>query len=199
MDLDELLDLATPRVTARTTDLQEELQLLAAESEAAQRRRRPMRFALAGGVVAGVLGLGTVASAAGILPGWTLLTTGSGQTCEVAVHADLQTPGDAEGGAALFDRVEQEETLAAAQKFLEGFDYDSIDRDEAIARWRAVEDEIRAQEPDPAERQPRLEGDDLEVTAVTRAVVERMRADLAAQGYDLRAISVTTSSSGCEL
>jgi hypothetical protein len=84
VDLDELLDLATPRVTARTTDLQEELQLLASRSEAAQRRRRPMRFALAGGVVAGVLGLGTVASAAGILPGWTLFTTGSGPTCEVA-------------------------------------------------------------------------------------------------------------------
>lgn len=199
MDLDELLDAAAPPVTTPTPELRAELNTLIVASEAAQRRRRPAHIALVGGVVAGVLGLGTVASAAGILPAWTLLTTSSGQTCEVAVHADLLEPGDGEPIGGTFSRPEQESTLTAARAFLEDFDYGSIDRDEAIAQWQAVERKARAQQLDPAERQPRLVGDDLEVHAVTHGVVERLRSDLASRGLDIRAIAITATSTGCEL
>lgn len=199
MDLDQMLDEAAPPVTARTPELHQELRATVVASEPVQRRRRSARLAVAGGIVAGVVGLGTVASAAGILPGWTMLTTASGQTCEVQVGADLMTPGDGEPITATFSRAEQEETLAAARAFLEGFDYDSIDRQDAIAAWQAAEAEARAAQEDPAERQPKLEGDDLEVHAVTWLVIQRMRATLAAQGHDIRAISITTTSSGCQL
>lgn len=200
MDLDELLTAATPAATPRTPRLHEELAALVAATEAAQRpHRRRVRIAVMGGVVAGVLGLGTVASATGILPGWAMLTTSSGQTCEVEVRANLLRSGDGEPISATFTPAEQEQTLAAAEAFLTNLDYNSIDHQKAITEWQVIESKIRAEEMDPSERQPKLEGDDLEVHAVTHTVVERMRSDLAAQGQDLRAISITVSSSGCDL
>lgn len=199
MDLDQMLDEAAPQVVARTPDLQQELRDLVVASEPAPRRRRSVRLAMAAGIAAGAVGVGAVASAAGILPGWTMLTTSSGQTCEVEVSADLLTPGDGEPISATFTRVEQEETLAAARAFLEDFDYASIDRQEAITAWQAAEDKVRAAEPDPEERQERLTGDDLEVVSVKWTVIQRMRATLAAQGHDMRAVSVVTTTSGCDL
>ena len=199
MDLDELLTTAAPAVTARTPQLHQQLEALVAQSEAARRRRRPVRIAVVGGVVAGVLGLGAVASATGILPGWTMLNTSSGQTCEIQVHANLQRPGDGEPISAAFSPAEQQQTLAAARAFLTTFDYDTIDHEKAIAQWQTIESKIRSDQQDPAERQPKLEGDDLEVHAVTHTVIEQMRSDLAAQGYDIRAIAITVTNSGCDL
>lgn len=199
MDLDQLLDNAAPPVAARTPELHQQLRALVAASESVPRRRRSTRLALAGGIVAGVAGLGTAASAAGILPGWTTLSTTSGQTCEVEVRADLIAPGYGEPISATFTRAEQEATLAAARTFLQGFDYDAIARAHAIAEWQAAEAEVRAAQEDPTERQPELEGDALEVHAVTWVVIQRMRAALAAQGHDIRAISIATTSSGCQL
>ncbi|KRF35331.1 hypothetical protein [Nocardioides sp. Soil805] len=199
MELDDLLDAAAAPVTPRTSRLRDELRHLVLESEAAQRRPAPLRLALAGGVAASVLGLGTVAAAAGLLPGWTLLTTSSGQSCQVAVQADPRAPGDGEPSGTAFGRTKQDETLAAARAFLEDLDYAAIDRQDAIAEWRVAEDGVLADQDDPAERAARLVGDDLEVTAVTRVVVERMRTALEDQGLDIRAIAVTTTSSGCDL
>ena len=200
MGFDEVLTEAAPAVTARTPELRRELETLVMDSESVQRRRRrSVRTAVVGSIVTGVLGLGTVASASGLLPGWTLLTTSSGQTCEVQVHAGPLTAGDGEPNGATFSRAEHDETLATAQAFLATFDYESIDRQSAIAQWRAAESQVRNAQKDPVERQPRLEGDDLEVTAVTRVVIERMRSDLAAHGLDIRAINVWVSSTGCQL
>lgn len=199
MDLDQMLDQAAPPIAARTPDLHQELRALVEASEPAPRRRRSVRLAMAAGIAASAVGLGAVASTAGILPGWTMLTTSSGQTCEIEMTADLYTPGDGEPISATFSRVEQEETLAAARAFLEDFDFDSIDRQEAIVAWQAAEAEVRAAEPDPKERQEKLKGDDLEVHSVTWTVVQRMRATLAAQGHDIRAVSIGASTSGCYL
>lgn len=197
MDLDQLLSDAAPQTSARTTRVDVELRALASATEPKQRRRR-MRLAVVGGALVGAVGVGAAASAAGLLPGWTTMTTSSGQTCEVSVEAGLLPPGDGEPISSTFSLAEQEAALVAAQSFLERLDYDSIDRDAAIARWRDIETRIRDAEPDPAERQPRLQGDDLEISAVTSVVVDRMRSELAAQGRDIRAISVVGGST-CDL
>ena len=199
MDLDQLLDGAAPRVSAQTPERQQELHALVLATEPTHGHRRPVRLAVVGGVIAGVVGVGTVASAAGLLPGWTVFSTSSGQTCEVSVKANLLTPGAGEPISATFSLAEQQATLAAATSFLERLDYASINREAAIARWRAIETKIRAAEPDPAEKPPRLQGDDLEVHAVTNVVIDRMRSALAAQRHDIRAISVSVDSSGCDL
>lgn len=199
MDLDDVLTAAAPAVTPRTPQLQQELDALVAESEAVQRRgRRGVRMAVVGSVVAGALGLGTVASATGILPGLTLLATASGQTCEVQVHAGPLKAGDGQPLGAAFSAGEQKEALTAARAFLRSFDYASIDHQKAIAEWRAVEANVR-QAQDAEERQPKLRGDDLEVTATTHVVIERMRTTLAADGLDIRAVDIWVSSKGCRL
>ena len=105
---------------------------------------------------------------------------------------------DGEPGAE-FDATEQTKTFAASRIFLEGFDYDSIDRDAAISRWQAVEGTVIAAQPDPEERQPALTGDDLEVTALTYEVTTRLEDHLAARGLDVRAVNLVTTSTGCDL
>lgn len=200
MDLDELLSRSAPPLTPRTPQLERELHHLVAASEAAQARRRwPIRTALVSGALAGTLGLGAVASATGVLPGWPSFSTSSGQTCEIALSASALEPGDGEPVAASFRAAERQETLAAARAFLADFDYDSVDRRQAIASWQAEESRVRAAQTDPAERQPRLTGDDLEVTAVSRSVITDLDAALAAKGLDIRAINVVVTSSGCVL
>lgn len=201
MDLDELLVASAPPVTGRTPQLQRELIDLVSACEAAgSRRRRPARLALVGGAVAGILGVSAVASAAGVLPGWPLFATSSGATCEIDISASAMEPGDGERSTvSTFTAAERRETLVAARALLEGFDYASVDRDRAVAWWKAQESEARALQSDPAERQPKLAGDDLEVTAVSAWAIRQIGSDLAAQGYDIRAIDVATSVSGCSL
>ena len=192
MDLDELLDASGVQVTPRTPGLQTQLDDLAAACERAHTRRRgPARIAIGGVAFAGVLGLGAVASAAGMLPGWPSFSTSSGQTCEIEITADPLEPGEGEQPvAASFSTAEREASLTAARRYLEEFDYASVDRSAAIAWWQREEDAARATQSDPAERQPRLEGDELEVTAVSHWVVDHLRDHLAAQGLDVRAVNV---------
>lgn len=201
MDLDEQLDErlrdAAPPVSVRTPEMRRELDALVVAATPVQRRRRMTRASLVVATAVGALGVGTAAAAAGLIPGWAVLT-GSGQTCRVEVIAAAPRAGDGEPGAK-FDATEQMEAVAAARIFLQGFDYDSIDRDAAISRWQAAEDTAIAAQPDPAERQPALTGDDLEVTALTYEVTTRLGNHLAARGLDIRAVSLVTTSTGCDL
>ncbi|WP_243057721.1 hypothetical protein [Nocardioides sp. SR21] len=200
MDLDQLLDESAPPVTPRTPRLERDLHDLVAAAEAAGTRSRwPGRVAVAAGVTAGVLGLGAAASAAGILPGWPSFSTSSGQTCSIEVWAEELAPGEGEPSSSTFTAAEREETLAAARAYLDDFDYGAVDRDEAIAAWQGAERRVRAAQDDPAERQPRLTGDDLEVTAVSRWVIDHLRTHLATEGLDIRAVMVGTSTTGCTL
>lgn len=201
MDLDQLLNEATPPVAPRTVDLERDLHELVIGTEAAQaKRRRPARVVLAGGAVAGVLGLGAAASAAGVLPGWPSFSTSSGQSCAIEISVQKLHPGDGEpNNTPRFSAEEQDRTLAAAHKYLGHFDYQALDRGRAITWWRAQERKARAAQPDPRERQPRLRGDDLEVTAVSTWVIDHLRTDLANQGLDIRAVEVSTSTTGCTL
>ena len=194
-----MLTASAATVTARTPQLDRVLDDLVADCEAAARaRRRPVRLALVGAPLAAVLGLGAAATAAGVLPGWPSFSTSSGQTCQIEVWASALAPGDGEAGSS-FSAAQRQETLARAQAFLATFDYDSVDPQRAAAWWREEEAAARAAQPDPGERQPRLTGDDLEVTAVSRWVIESLRSDLAARGLDIRAVNVGSSSSGCTL
>lgn len=202
MDVDEQLDQrlreATPPVSARTPELRRELDALVVAATPVQRRQRRMtRASLVAATAVGVLGVGTAVAAAGLIPGWSVLT-GSGQTCQVHLIAAGAQAGDGEPNAT-FEATERAEAVAAARIFLEGFDYDSIDRDAAISRWQAAEDAAIAAQPDPAERQPALNGDDLEVTALTYEVTTRLGNHLAARGLDIRAVDLVTTSTGCDL
>jgi hypothetical protein len=190
MDLDQLLDTSAPRVAARTPELQRELDHLVAGST---------RVVLVGGVAAALLSLSAMASAAGILPGWPSFSTSSGQVCRIQVTATPLAAGNGEPSSSAFSTAERTATLAAAQEFLSGFDFDAVDRGQAIAWWQAEESRARSSQSNPADQAPRLTGDDLEVTAVSTWVVQRLRSHLAVQGLDIRAINVTTSSSGCTL
>lgn len=201
MDLDEQLDErlrdAAPPVSVRTSELRRELDALVVAVTPVQRRRRMTRASLVAAAAVGALGVGTAAAAAGLIPGWSVLTS-SGQTCQVDVIAEAPHAGDGEPGAN-FDATEQTEAVAEARLFLEGFDYESIDREAAISRWQAAEDSAITAQPDAAERQPALTGDDLEVTALTYEVTTRLGNHLAARGLDIRAVSLVTTSSGCDL
>lgn len=196
--LDEQLREAAPPVSVRTPEMRRQLDALVVAATPVQRRRRRMtRAPLVAATTVGALGVGTAAAASGLIPGWSVLT-GSGQTCQVEVIATAPHAGDGEPGAK-FDATEQTETVAAARIFLEGFAYDSIDRDAAISRWQAVEGTVIAAQPDPEERQPALTGDDLEVTALTYEVTTRLEDHLAARGLDVRAVNLVTASTGCDL
>lgn len=202
MDLDEQLDErlrdAAPPVSVRTLEMRRELDALVAAAMPIQRRRRSTtRASLVAATAVGALGVGTAAAAAGLIPGWSVLT-GSGQTCQVEVIAAAAQAGDGEPDPT-FDATERAEATAAARVYLGRFDYDSIDRDAAISRWQAAEDAVIAAEPDPAERQPALNGDDLEVTALTYEVTTRLGSHLAARGLDIRAVNLVTTSTGCDL
>ncbi|GAA4364262.1 hypothetical protein [Nocardioides caricicola] len=198
MDLDQLLDESAPPVTPPTPHLERELHALVAATEP-ENRRWPRRVTVAAGVAAGVMGLGAAATAAGVLPGWPSFSTSSGQTCTVEVWAEELAPGDGEPVSATFTEAERAATLTAARAYLADFDYAAVDRAQAIAWWQDEERRVRAAQDDPAERQPRLTGDDLEVTAVSRWVIDRLRSHLAGQGLDVRAVMVGTSTTGCML
>lgn len=202
MDLDEQLDdrlrAAAPSVSVRTPEMRRELDALVVAATPVQRRRRSMtRASLVAAAAVGALGVGTAAAAAGLIPGWSVLTD-SGQTCQVKIIATASPVGDGEPDATI-DATEQAEAVSAARVFLEGFDYASIDRDAAISRWRAAEETAIAAQVDPAERQPALTGDDLEVTALTYEVTIRLGNHLAARGLDIRALNLVTTSTGCDL
>lgn len=192
MDLDELLERSAPRTCARSPRLDDELQRLVRASEAsAGRRRRSVRLGVASAAALAAVGLAPVASAAGLLPGWATWSTSQGSSCEIQVDASLRRDGDGELITRSFTEAEQQATHEAAQRFLAEFNYESVDRDEAVAEWQAEERRIRAGE-ESDERQPALQGDDLEVTAVSTQVVDRLRDYLQQRGLDIRAIMVST-------
>lgn len=186
MDLDELLDLAAPPTARRTDGLQRELRLLVREAESRARpQRRRLRAALVGVAAAGAVGLGTAtAMAAGVVPtpGWVPWTTDSGSTCEMQFTA---RPLDA--GAHSKQRhtdAERRRAVDEANRFLASFDYSSIDEEQAISEFQTEEDAVIRSQPDPEERQPRLTGDDLALTAVGFEVWDALEAHLTSRGID---------------
>jgi hypothetical protein len=201
MDLDELLDASSPPIVERTPALSGELAAVVASSEVAVApSRRRIRLIVAGTLAAGAVGLGSAATATGFMPAahWPW-STSAGRSCQVSFDVELNGVGgnvvDPAPDLASMSLAERQAVLVAAREFLSSFDYASIDRQEAIARWQAGEAEARAGES-ADERQPKLVGDDLELTAVYAEVNRELDEYLAERGLNPNAI-IPVGSSRC--
>ncbi len=152
-----------------------------------------------------MLGLGTVGAAAVINNGALWFTsTSSGDACEMQFVVQPVGPEDAasgeiatimEGRTAWPSASEQEEVAGEARQYLAAYDFDAIDRDAAIKEADEVQRRIIA-EADPEEAQPLLEGDDLEMHAVSSKVVRDLTAHLEGLGLDPYVIHSSIGSSG---
>jgi len=183
MNLDELIRDSAPPLAERSNDLLQDLGALVSQQRPAKgRTRRGLRWAAAGLVVAGVAGVAGAAAADGKLPiRWTSEQGGPCRITSATVElAGKQT--DSEAAIAATTLAQRKATLTEARRFLSTYDYASVDRAAAIKAWQKVEAEVIEGQPDPAERQPYLEGDDLEVQALIYKVNQDMNAHLRAVG-----------------
>ncbi len=183
MNLDEMIRESAPPVAERSTALLEDLDALVSQQRPTKSRSRlALRWAAAGLVVVGVAGVAGTAAASGKLPfGWTSEQGGPCRITSATVElAAKQT--DSEAAIAATTLAERNATLAEARNFLSTYDYAAVDRAAAIKAWQKVEAEVIEGQPDPAERQPYLEGDDLEVQALIYKVNQDMNAHLRALG-----------------
>lgn len=184
MELDELLDAARPGVTPTSAALLNDLSALAEATRQAPRKRSMAARISAGIAGVAVLGLAGTAAAGGLPPfGWT---SDSGRECSI-IHASVELAGGSDNesrdGFAATTPEERARTLQEAQQFLANYDFDSVDREAAAERFQREESEAIAAQPDPAERQPRLTGDELEVHALLRQQARDLVAHLEEMGY----------------
>jgi len=141
MDLDDLLQHATPHTTPSSPDRDRAVDQLMMAAEAQVRApKRWRRIGLVAAATAGTIGLSTAgAVAAGVLPGWVPWATDDGQSCEMLFVA--QPRGlDGEPASVEYDKGEQQRAADEAQRFLSDFDYRTIDVDQAIVQWQHSED-----------------------------------------------------------
>lgn len=176
MDLDDLLDRSAAVVSPRTPELRQELQTLLANAERAARpgRRRLRALSVAGATV-GALTLGTAtAMAAGLVPtpAWVPWTTGTGSACHMEFIVTKAGP-DGPPLSRTYPEAEKQHAVQVAQAFLARLDYTTIDKDAAIRDFQRGEDAAIAHAA-LGEQQPRLHGDDLEITAVGQVVWQRL-------------------------
>ncbi|VXC42054.1 hypothetical protein [Aeromicrobium sp. 9AM] len=131
--LDDLLASSTPATTPRTAELDRELAVVvsAAEVAATAPSRRRKRIAIVSLATIGILGAGAAAGATGLLPTpWfddpaarTTQTSPDGKTCDLAFSAKgLHDP------AHPVNEATRAETIAAADAFLKGFDFSTIEQ-----------------------------------------------------------------------
>lgn len=188
MSLDELLDRSSPTISCRDENLTRELRDIVAASEtAAPPRRLSLRAGVAAATAAGILGVGSMASASGLLDGWLPWTTGGGTSCELQLSVGVGRPDDGEYPRSTFSADEIDRAEATARNYLSRIDLSAIDRDAAIQEWRIAEAKAQ-QSQSGTERQPTLTGDDQEVTAVQLHVTNELREYLASRGMDIRAV-----------
>lgn len=107
------------------------------------------------------------------------MVDGTGSTCEMGFWVEEAGP-DGEPLHQAYSEAEKQHAVEVARRFIARLDVGSIDRKAAIRDWRRQESAAIAQEP-PGEKQPRLHGDDLEITAVGAVVWKRLDDYLAGQ------------------
>lgn len=183
MDLDELLRRSAPPNARHSPALDRTLDRLVVATEAhARAPRRLRRFGFVAAATTGVVGLGTVgAVAAGLVTGWVPWATESGRSCQMQFIAQPRGD-DGEPATVEYPAADQQRAADEARRFLADFDYRSIDTSQAIAQWQRSEDAAIAATV-PGEQQPRLDGADLELSAVGRVVWLRLQAHLEAEGF----------------
>ena len=200
MSLDDLIARSAPAVTPASTELTERFHELIAGNRAAARTRRrsgARAWAAASLALIGVFGVGGVAAAHGLLPGWFPWTTGSGSSCSLQVSVELRRDGD---GALITDRIseaEQRATLTSAQDYLTTLDVSAIDRKRAADRWFAHLEEVSPDHPDRAELESTFQGERLETHAVLHEAETRLDDYLTAHGHDPRSI-MTSLANECD-
>ena len=213
MDLDPLLDAAAPPLAPRTAAVTQELAALVDAAEARVRpRRRGLRIAVVGGVVAGIGATALTTAAVGIGPsGWTSWLSGDHRTCQLQVSIGPAGPdvgnGEPNKWPTPFDYARRDRVVADAEAFVARFDYAGIDHRAAIRAYQAQERRTIAHEEatEPADEvQQPLTGNDLTVTAITTWVMDRLDRHLSAEGYDMgtqpgadRFLMVDTAASVC--
>jgi hypothetical protein len=179
-----MLEDAGPAVSARSAELEAELEALILTTETCAAKRRPslgVRLGIAAGTALGVVGVAGVANAAGIGPSfeWVPWHTESGTSCQFRTQA---TP-DGLLPTSERDAPSERETrraVAAAAAYLRTFDYDSIDVAEAIRQYEVLPD------------QPDFTGDQLELTAVNSYVAGVVNDYLEQQGLNPTAVLYAT-------
>jgi hypothetical protein len=200
MSLDDLIARSAPAVTPPSTELTETFhELIAGNRAAARPRRRPGARVWAAGSLAlvGVFGVGGVAAANGLLPGWFPWAAESGSSCSLQVSVELRRDGD---GALITDRVseaEQRSTLTSAQKYLTTLDVSAIDRKQAADRWFAYLEKVSPDHPHRAELESKFQGERLETHAVLHEAETRLDDYLTAHGHDPRSI-MTSLANECD-
>lgn len=199
MTLDDVLVRSGPPVTPPSPEVMETLREMAASNEVATRpRRRRGTRALAAGSLAivGVVGVGGVAAAHGLLPGWFPWAAESGSSCGLQVSVDLRRDGD---GALITDRTsnaEQRATLRSARQYLKNLDVDAIDRNQAAEHWFTYMERTSANHPDRAALESKFQGERLETHSILYEVDTRLDDYLTAHGHDPRSI-MTTMANEC--
>lgn len=184
MDLDEMLATARPSTIAPDQALRSDLDALALEARAKRRQtRRSARLAIAGVAAVAIFGTGTAAVASGLVPfTWTSQQGGRCSITSATVEIEGETVWDKAAWKAT-TAAQRQATLQEGRRYLAGYDYRAIDIPAAIATWQRAEAAGLASQPDPNERAPRLQGDELE----NQALVYRVELDLEAH---LRALGL---------
>lgn len=191
---DEQLALSSPPVPPRSPELDAEFVHVIAQAESAAgprpgRRRRVV--AIGGLVLAGALGAGGAAAAAGLVPWFEsapshgALTTSTGARCTLAFGVK-----EVEDPAAPVSDAERAKARVAAEEYLRNLDVSMLDLAQATraAAPRATAD---------SEAGPAMSVDEHEVEAAYAEVGRRVEAELARQRLPATSVSLSMASS-CE-
>jgi len=195
MDLNDLLNRSAPPVAPRSPELTKQLDDLVVGAEATARSAgRRYRATLVSALTVGVLGAGTVgAMATGVVstPGWVPWTTEAGATCELEFHAVPDLGPGAVSPTRTYTADEERQAVAEANRFLDEFDYGSIDVDEAIEKWGEAEGGTSVSgDPDAIRRNDAMKQDTLELGSVGREVEARLAKHLDEKGLPSGAVAV---------
>ena len=207
-DLDDMLLRSAPPLAPRSDEMIRDLNHLVAsvESVAMRQGRRNLRFVGASAVaVAGVLGLGAAATAAGLVdPPWSQTVSQQASHPGPAVHADELAVGtNCKVVFSADTKVDplhpvgkgpRAKALAHAKRFVLDFDITTISVAEAVARYKAdYAAAALATGPGdlpPSQLVPDGPVSEIEAGAVQSELGRRLEADLAAKGFSTHAVSV---------
>ncbi len=192
-DLDVLLDLAAPQIARRNGGLNEALLKVAQGAETQIRRpRRTRRYLVAGAALTGVIGLGGVAMASGVIPTLTPWTGSRGASCSFIFAVDpvgSPIPESADIPRPVYD----DPATVEANSYLAQYDFDSIDRDAAVDRFAEELRVGRAAMPaDQRPPAPDVNTDEFESHAVIHLVQDQLDAHMTAAGFDPDSVALSS-------